>query len=380
MLRFSSTGTIFKPSMKVHMCWSVRAVVQDSEDAPVMMTRDYAPYGEVLAGQGTNPTPYGYTGEWTDVSGLVYLRARYYSPMDGRFTSKDIWQGNNNAPMSYNAWLYGYSNPVMFVDPSGHIPLLNQYDLTNWFYEELKSAENHVYVKQIRVLLSSVSIGGAEGLIDNLRGGLGWYFLVRDSAKWDFKHNIEERLQTESFIFQHEGGYDWYEYSMPGNIFYGYIGSAAGFSPQMLHLGAGYAEVKDPDHVKRGESCCPDLCTIADPLAGGGMCIALGCYYFNPAWKDTQYDDPMDYQAVEFGIRMYAATQGRISFSLFQTFLSNNRSSLTKGNPVSKSLWKEVYDDIYKPGYFDGPDTVKNAGTVDGLLLWPPLSLFSGGI
>jgi len=29
--------------MKVHMCWSVRAVVQDSEDAPVMMTRDYAP-------------------------------------------------------------------------------------------------------------------------------------------------------------------------------------------------------------------------------------------------------------------------------------------------------------------------------------------------
>jgi YD repeat-containing protein len=44
---------------------SVRAVVQGSEDAPVMMTRDYTPYGEVLAGQGTNSTPYGFTGEWT---------------------------------------------------------------------------------------------------------------------------------------------------------------------------------------------------------------------------------------------------------------------------------------------------------------------------
>jgi len=46
---------------------SVRAVVEGDGEAPVVMTRDYAPYGEVLAGQGTNPTPYGFTGEWTSI-------------------------------------------------------------------------------------------------------------------------------------------------------------------------------------------------------------------------------------------------------------------------------------------------------------------------
>jgi len=96
-------------------------VVQGSEDAPVMMTRDYAPYGEVLAGRGTNPTPYGYTGEWTDASGLVYLRARYYSPMDGRFLSKDAWPGIVQQPLSQNRWGYVDNNPIRYFDPSGHI-------------------------------------------------------------------------------------------------------------------------------------------------------------------------------------------------------------------------------------------------------------------
>lgn len=105
---------------------SVRAVVQGDTDAPVVMTRDYAPYGEVLAGQGTNPTPYGFTGEWTDASGLVYLRARYYSPMDGRFTSKDTWRGDDNIPLSYNLLLYSYANPIMYRDPSGKISCLDE--------------------------------------------------------------------------------------------------------------------------------------------------------------------------------------------------------------------------------------------------------------
>ena len=99
---------------------SVRAVVQDSEDAPVMMTRDYAPYGEVLAGQGTNPTPYGFTGEMFDAqTGLVFLRARYYNPMDGRFINKDTWQGNYTRSQSLNRWSYVEANPINYTDPSG---------------------------------------------------------------------------------------------------------------------------------------------------------------------------------------------------------------------------------------------------------------------
>jgi hypothetical protein len=37
-----------------------------------------------------------------------------YSPDAGRFLTKDTWQGDDILPMSYNAWLYGYANPLSF--------------------------------------------------------------------------------------------------------------------------------------------------------------------------------------------------------------------------------------------------------------------------
>lgn len=57
----------------------------------------------------------------TDASGMQYLRARYYAPSTGRFISRDVWQGDPMQPMGYNLWLYAYSNPVMYVDPSGEV-------------------------------------------------------------------------------------------------------------------------------------------------------------------------------------------------------------------------------------------------------------------
>ena len=84
------------------------------------MTQSYTPYGEVLESQGIATTDYAFTGESYDpLTGLVYLRARYFSSDDGRFISKDTWLGNNNEPSSYNKWLYGNGNPINLTDPSG---------------------------------------------------------------------------------------------------------------------------------------------------------------------------------------------------------------------------------------------------------------------
>ncbi len=59
---------------------SVREVVQGDTEPQVMMMRDYEPYGEVLAQQGGDASGIGYTGEMFDTqTGLVFLRARYYS-------------------------------------------------------------------------------------------------------------------------------------------------------------------------------------------------------------------------------------------------------------------------------------------------------------
>jgi RHS repeat-associated protein len=48
---------------------------------------------------------------------LLYLRARYYSPADGRFNSRDTWGGEANRPLSLNRWNYVDSNPVNAKDP-----------------------------------------------------------------------------------------------------------------------------------------------------------------------------------------------------------------------------------------------------------------------
>jgi hypothetical protein len=50
------------------------------------------------------------------------MRARYYASGTGRFTSHDLWSGDSLVPMSFNAWLYTYSNPIRYIDVNGHFP------------------------------------------------------------------------------------------------------------------------------------------------------------------------------------------------------------------------------------------------------------------
>lgn len=84
-------------------------------------TQSYDPYSVVTYTDGTSQTEYGFTGEQHgDSTQLLYLRARHYSPADGRFTSRDKWGEDSNIPMTYNKWSYTLSNPINLTDPSGN--------------------------------------------------------------------------------------------------------------------------------------------------------------------------------------------------------------------------------------------------------------------
>jgi RHS repeat-associated protein len=107
---------------------SVRQLVDDS--GAVILTKNYQPFGEGLTGAGSGYTSYGFAGEMTDLTGLMYLRARYYASSQGRFISKDLWQGDDYLPMSFNAWLYVYANPTNRIDPSGQYAKATHHDLT----------------------------------------------------------------------------------------------------------------------------------------------------------------------------------------------------------------------------------------------------------
>lgn len=122
---------------------SVRGVADDA--VTTLESRSYAPYGEPFGVTGTNQTPYGFTGEYTDpTTGLVHLRARDYAPGLGTFTALDPFEGTAGRPMSLNgySWVegntpngavgepifhnrysYANANPVNLADPSGKYPI-----------------------------------------------------------------------------------------------------------------------------------------------------------------------------------------------------------------------------------------------------------------
>jgi RHS repeat-associated protein len=86
----------------------------------ITLNRSYTPFGEVLSESGTGESIYGYTGEVTDESGLVFLRARYYLPGSGGFISKDMWSSIYVHPQSLQKWVYVKGDPINYVDPTGH--------------------------------------------------------------------------------------------------------------------------------------------------------------------------------------------------------------------------------------------------------------------
>ncbi len=100
---------------------SVRQMVDANGN--VVLAKDYQPYGEELGHTGSGYSSYGFTAEMTDLTGLVYLRARYYAPWQGRFLSRDVWDGDYNQPLSLNKWLYASANPINLVDPAGTNPI-----------------------------------------------------------------------------------------------------------------------------------------------------------------------------------------------------------------------------------------------------------------
>jgi RHS repeat-associated protein/uncharacterized repeat protein (TIGR01451 family) len=96
---------------------SIRAVT-DTSGAVVSTTRRDA-FGAPRAASGS-PSTFGYTGQQTDPTGLINLRARMYEPGTGRFLSADTAQPNGPGTQGLNLFGYVSGNPVSHVDPSGH--------------------------------------------------------------------------------------------------------------------------------------------------------------------------------------------------------------------------------------------------------------------
>jgi RHS repeat-associated protein len=130
-----------------------RMVIDHTGDLANMKRHDYLPFGEELfAPISGRSAAQGYAGgdgvrqQFTqkerDVeTGLDYFLARYYSSVQGRFTSPDEFKGGPDElfvlgsgdnrkqalpyaeiaqPQSLNKYAYVYNNPCRYIDPDGH--------------------------------------------------------------------------------------------------------------------------------------------------------------------------------------------------------------------------------------------------------------------
>jgi RHS repeat-associated protein len=84
------------------------------------LSQSFDPFGNALEQAGAGQSTFGYTGEQTDPTGLVFLRARYYDPALGRFITPDSLIPDPLSSIGWNRYAYVGNNPLKFTDPSGH--------------------------------------------------------------------------------------------------------------------------------------------------------------------------------------------------------------------------------------------------------------------
>lgn len=85
-------------------------------------TFEYDTYGNLVSRTGTSAVIFLYNGRdgvVTDSNGLIYMRARYYSPELRRFINADIIAGEISNAVTLNRYAYANGNPVSNIDPFG---------------------------------------------------------------------------------------------------------------------------------------------------------------------------------------------------------------------------------------------------------------------
>ena len=98
------------------------AAVTDEEGNIVSALTEYQPFGLTRSGNTNTYLNYGFTDQELDSStGLYNYDARLYDPGVGMFLTADTIVPDWTDPQSLNRYAYCRNNPVMYVDPDGHV-------------------------------------------------------------------------------------------------------------------------------------------------------------------------------------------------------------------------------------------------------------------
>ena len=276
---------------------SVRQLLDNT--GQIAETYAYDPFGVPLSG-GTLPNAYRFTGEaWDAEVALLYLRARYYQPETGRFVTKDPWRGDRWQPGTLHGFVYVTNNPVNLLDPTGRNgedPLGFLWDVPPvavWIRDEMvRISQSDAVARILRLNILSISLPVDQGRYAKLGAFATFGSYVRTWGPWDPKREIARRGNPRH---SHQIGEYWYYYDIWGNIMFGYLGTAAGFSELELLTGAGLEQIGSNIVYCLASRVSEEYqCTL--PYPKYGWCTAL------LFWS---WDDPEDQVTARIGIRLW---------------------------------------------------------------------------
>jgi RHS repeat-associated protein len=275
---------------------------------------DYYPYGGQRISTGSHTSQKKYIGEHYDPeTNLNYLNARYYKSPNGQFISQDsmFWQLPTELlvdPQQQNSYSYARGNPVNGSDPTGLFniksgtvekgdtlsqitSLLNQNNNTSYTVNQVAELNNIKDINKITVgqtlipnnsvpditksLTSQMEINASNWKINN---PLYFRKQVKNGGDWDLKNTDQysSKAYSDGFVFLSKH----IERDAPGNIHYGYVGSAIFWSTsKMLFKQAGRAQV----------------------LAGTSL----------PEWSGSPFygDSPQDRYNINWGMSLYKSNR-----------------------------------------------------------------------
>ena len=149
----------------------------------------YGAFGETITAEKTVPNRLRYNGQMADgLTGLYYLRARYYNASLGRFTQEDVIYNDG-----LNLYAYCNSNPVMYSDPSGFASVPGDYDFVGpitekdlkKYYQSIRAYQEEAIISLIpyeyRATIGSVVEMEFKGQLAGGTNAAGW---ERNSTKY----------------------------------------------------------------------------------------------------------------------------------------------------------------------------------------------------
>ena len=147
----------------------------------------YDPYGNTVFGTPVSINYYGYNAESTNTNtGYQYLRARYYNPANGSFTTEDTNTGTTENPLTRNRYGYVNNNPLNYEDPTGHS-----------FWSKVKSVASKAVsaVKKVAKKVVNTVKSVAKKVVNTVKSAAKWVVNAVTHPKQTIK-NAVKTVQT----------------------------------------------------------------------------------------------------------------------------------------------------------------------------------------